>query len=151
MATLTMNITPDGAEPQHKAKGAPDPNDPGHNLGNAAYLSQSDALKLEINNFDAGSEIAEVHVYSDATETNEIGSWTRAGGASPSLTNIFNVSTTGSANVTLSDAENPTASIDRWYKVKVTSGAKYWWMDPEVINKAGGKNTGATWGPSTSS
>jgi len=152
MTKLTMNIAPTGGTGSHTAGGTPKSTDPGAGSGSAAFLDQNDGLVLQITSFPTGAELAEVRVYSDAQEKTEVGSWIRTGtttGTSTGLTNIFSVSSGGNANVTLTDVENTTES-DRWYKVKVKNGADYWWMDPEVVNKAGGReNGGASWGPST--
>ena len=154
---LTMNITPDGAATAHKAKGLPKTGDPGAGTGTAAKLMPNDgALELAISGFGTGAKIAEVVFYNNKDETaaHQIGSWTRTGpttgNASAGLQSAFSFSATDDEHVTLSDIESDGKEHDRWYKVKVTSGTSEWWMDPEVINKAGGRNTGGTsWGPNS--
>jgi hypothetical protein len=122
--------------------------------GEPARMSYGESIQVQLNSgsFDANARITRVDFFEDAGEKTVAATFdVAAAGIMPHDVTVgdagFRIWATGPQSVRIMDNQPaPVEERAAWYKVYVAEGNDMWVLDPELINKGGGRGGGPSWG-----
>jgi hypothetical protein len=119
--------------------------------GQAAQLSYADSVQLELDPETFGdATIDSVEFYGSAVEQSPIATYLPAGDQAQDFVvgdASFRVWNSAANAVCIMDNQpQPLTDRDAWYKVNIADAGRTWVLDPELVNKGGGRGGGPSWG-----